>query len=103
MSVGIIQLIVMIFYLALLFLAIFLAKNKFFKTACLPLIVVFILVFANPVRFKQDGISRLESNVSRFKVSERVIVYRDSFEEKQAAEMLKIKQQSKGMENEIHN
>ena len=74
------------------------------KAKVLMLILGLILFFVNPVRFKQEGGSKIESNVTRFeKLPKKVDVEIKGFQQRQDKEMSKLKKQSEGLKNEIHN
>ena len=103
MSIQPTQLLVMMMYAAICYGSVRLLISKKYKLGGLLIFIGFILFVANPLRFKQNNISRLESNINRFEIVERVVVKQDSFENKQAAEMQKLKTQSEILKNEIHD
>lgn len=69
------------------------------------LIILGILFFiANPIRFKQEGIAKLEKNISKFSnIPKKEVILRDTFEERQKKEMNNLKLNSEGLKNEIHD
>ncbi len=73
-------------------------NNKF---RIFVVVMAFILMALNPVRFKEGGVSSIEKSVSMFDtLPERVEVQRQGFEERQAAEHKQLKIQSKEVLNE---
>lgn len=79
----------------------------FFNSAKIRVFTVFILVAAfafSPVKFKQEGMAKIErSNPKTFEIKERTYINAKGFEQKQIEELNKLKNQSKGLNNEIHN
>lgn len=101
MTISFIQLAQLLIYLILLYATVKVKKASLKIFFVSLIIVVFAL---NPVRFKQDGGEKLERNVTRFNnVPEKVIVKEESFEDSQTRELNKLKQESEGLKNEIHN
>lgn len=75
-------------------------KMKDTKVRWVIPVILLILFFANPVRFKQENVSSLERGKNKFdKVPERVVVYKKSFEEKQREEMNTLKRESEESKN----
>lgn len=103
MSIQPTQLLIMVMYAAICYGSVRLLISKKYKLGGSLILIGFILFVANPVRFKQGNASSLESSINRFKIVERVVVKQDSFENKQAAEMQKLKTQSEILKNEIHD
>ncbi len=70
-------------------------KNN--KIRMLLIALAAIIFFANPARFKQEGMSKIErrASVINQELPEKITSSTQSFEEKQAAEMAKLKSESK--------
>lgn len=84
------------------FILIWKIKNIYFRVACV--LIMFILFTMNPLRHKQEGISSIERNVSKFnKLPDKVIVKDESFEQKQLKQMGLLKLNSEELKDEIHN
>ena len=80
----------------------FKSKNSNVKIACA--VIALIVFTVNPVRHVERGGSSLESSINRFKeVPEITTVQKESFKQRQEAQMLELKTQSENMTNEIHN
>lgn len=82
------------FYL-ILGVAVWKIKNN--KIRMLLIALAAIIFFANPARFKQEGMSKIERRVSIInqELPEKITSNAQSFEEKQAYEMAKLKSESK--------
>lgn len=80
--------------LAIVAIGVYKFKNYYIKSTFLLLIVV--MFFVNPVRFKQEGMSRLEyEKYSKFdSIPEKVVVESKSFEQRQKESLSNLKQQS---------
>ena len=102
-SIQPMQLLTLVGY-ALLVLAFIKVKNKYFRVAVVAAAVV--LVFVNPVRFDQKGMTEIErhGNAAQFdKPIEKVEVDQATFAERQRLEMEALKNDSEDMQDEIHN
>jgi len=101
MSIQFFQLLILFLYGVLLLVIIFVKPKSIKILACLLIGVIF---FVNPVRFKQGGGEILERSVSKFdSMPERIEFKKEGFEESHARELQTLQQQSKDKNNEIHN
>lgn len=78
-------------------------KNK--KAKLILIVLTIALFLVNPVRWKQEGMSKIERRSSKINMvlPDRIIVEQSSFEKKQQIEMNKLKSQSKEIiKNEIN-
>ena len=95
------QLLFIIFYVIgiILFLKI---KKKWFRISIVSLILV--MIFFNPIRFKQKEVKNIKSPTKMFdNIPERVVSKKESFADIQQSEMRNIKKESEELKNEIHN
>lgn len=87
---------------ALLALVAWKAKKTSVRVAAVAL--MFVLFALNPFKHSQEGMASKERSVQRFeKIPNKVIVSGPEFSERQRIEMATLKNDSKGMKNEIHN
>lgn len=94
MSFQFIQIIQLLIYV-ILGVLIWKFKNTKFRIVLVILALVIFLI--NPVRFKQEGMSKIErrANKTQIILPDRIIIEKKSFEEKQTSEMNKLKNKSK--------
>jgi len=84
-----------------LVLIIVLAKYNWIKYV--GLLLCFILFFANPFKFTEEGVSKLERGVKRFDVPEKVVVPVESYTDRAKRESQQLKQHNKDLINEALN
>lgn len=102
MSIQIYQIITILIYLTIAF-CIWKVKNN--KIRIFLILLMFLMFVANPIRFKQEGMSKIERRENNFNIElpEKVIVNTKSFNEQQTEEMERLKTQSKeSVKNEIN-
>lgn len=98
MSFVFIQIITITIYAALIFCA---WKIKRTKIRFITIALIFVFFMINPIRFKQEGISKIERRSYRAneELPQKIVTKIEQFEEKQAAEMAKLKLESKEILN----
>lgn len=93
MAFQFVQIIQLLIYIIIGFLF-WKIKNK--KARVMFILIALTIFLVNPIRFKQEGMSKIERRSSSISVElpKKVIVDLKSFEQKQLDEMKKLKTQS---------
>lgn len=84
-----------------LVLAVLIWKLKNKKVRIFLIAIGLLVFFFNPLKLKQDGMSKLERFSSDIEMPEKVQVQTESFDDSQSREFNNLKTQSKDIENEI--
>lgn len=93
MSIQPVQLIHLVIYALLIF---FIYKSKNIKLKIFFAIIGIVLFIANPLRFKQEGMAKIERRFSAsVELPAKIEVNIPSFSEKQKKELETLKKQSK--------
>ncbi|MDP8268303.1 MAG: hypothetical protein P9L97_06190 [Candidatus Tenebribacter davisii] len=88
---------------AFLIFATYKVKNN--EVRIMLIIIMAILFLVNPIRFKQEGISKIERRSSTINTAlpERVVVQKLTFKKQQAIDMAELKSDSKRSFNNEEN
>jgi len=101
MSIQLFQIAQLLIY-GLLLLAIYRFKST--KLRAVFIFVGLIIFLFNPIKFKQEGISKIERRHQSYEADlpDRVYVEKKTFDQKQKTQMDELKKQSKEIQNEIN-
>lgn len=100
MNIQLVQVVQLLVYIVIAYAA---YKSKPAWLKGLFVAVILITFFVNPIRFKQEGGARLERNVNRFEVPEKVLIKEESYQDRSIRERQLLIKQSGDKQHEIHD